>query len=204
MAGKKKTLTASEQDEDAREEWREESVHLNADDLIVVDETRATVTMTRRYARAPGGARAHGSVPRNHGTGTTLVAALTTQGIAAPMVLEGALDTAACVAYVREVLCPELRPGQIVLMDNLNVHKAEDVRRLIEDAGCRLLFLPAYSPDLSPIELAFSKIKEALRAAGARTQEALIEAIKHAIDLVTSADALAFFSHCGYSQLAKS
>ena len=94
--------------------------------------------MTRRYARAPGGERARGSVPRNHGTGTTLVAALTTSGIEAPMALEGALDTAAWVAYVREVLYPILKPGQIVLIDNLNVHKAEEVRHLIEEpvAGC--------------------------------------------------------------------
>lgn len=201
---KKKTLTASEQDEDAREEWRKAAVELDPGDLVVVDEARATVTMTRRYARAPGRERARGSVPRNHGLGTTLVAALTTSGIEAPMALEGALDTAAWVVYVREVLCPILKPGQIVVIDNLNVHQAEEARCLIEDAGCRVLFLPAYSPDLSPIELAFSKIKTALRAAEARTQEALIEAIKDAIDLVTSADALAYFSHCGYGSIAQS
>lgn len=195
---------ASEQDEDARDEWREEAMKLDPEDVVVVDEARATVTMTRRYARAPGGERAQGSVPRNHGTGTTLVAALTTSGIEAPMALEGALDKAAWIAYVREVLCPILKPGQIVLIDNLNVHEAEEARCLIEDAGCRVLFLPAYSPDLSPIELAFSKIKAALRAAGARTQEGLIQAIKDAIDLVTSADALAYFRHCGYGSVAQS
>ncbi len=177
---------------------------LDPADLVVIDETRATVTLTRRYARAPGGQRARGSVPRNHGTGTTLVAALTGDGIAAPMTLPGALDTDAFVVYAREVLCPALRPGQIVLLDNLSVHKAAEVRRLIEGAGCRLRFLPSYSPDLSPIELAFSKIKELLRKAGARTQEALEAAIAAAIAAITPADALAYFAHCGYLSLAQS
>lgn len=171
--------------------------------MVVIDETRTTVTLTRRYARAPGGQRARGSVPRNHGQGTTLVAALTARGIDAPMTLAGALDTDAFVVYTREVLCPALRPGQTVLMDNLSVHKAQEVQRLIEAAGCTVRFLPAYSPDLSPIELAFSKIKEFLRQAGARTQEALEAAIAAAIDAVTQADALAYFRHCGFRSLAQ-
>lgn len=171
--------------------------------MVVIDETRTTVTLTRRYARAPGGQRARGSVPRNHGQGTTLVAALTARGIDAPMTLAGALDTDAFVVYTREVLCAALRPGQTVLMDNLSVHKAQEVQRLIEAAGCTVRFLPAYSPDLSPIELAFSKIKEFLRQAGARTQEALEAAIAAAIDAITQADALAYFRHCGFQSLAQ-
>lgn len=169
----------------------------------MIDETQATVKLTRRYARAPGGARARGSVPRNQGTGTTLIAALTTQGIDAPMTLEGALDTAACIVYVREVLCPTLKPGQIVLMDNLSPHKDDEVRRLIEEAGCHVIFFPSYSPDLSPIELAFSKIKQCLRTAGARSQEALEAAIKAAIDAITHADALGYFRHCGFRSVAQ-
>lgn len=159
--------------------------------------------MTRRYARAPRGQRARGSVPRNQGTGTTLVAALTTQGMDAPMTLDGSLDTAACIVYVREVLCPILRPGQTVLMDNLNLHQADEVRRLIEDAGCQVRFFPSYSPDLSPIELAFSKIKEYLRQVGARTREALDAAIAAALDAITRADALGYFKHCGIGSHAQ-
>lgn len=203
MAAKKKTIAASEQDPVARAEWLKEAAELDPELLVVIDETQATVKMARRYARAPGGERARGSVPRNQGTGTTLVAALTAQGIAAPMTLEGALNTDACIVYVREVLCPALRPGQIVLMDNLSPHKANQVQQLIEEAGCQLRFFPSYSPDLSPIELAFSKIKELLRKAAARTQEALEEAIVAAIDAITRPDALGYFKHCGFRSVAQ-
>ncbi len=203
MAAKKKTLGASEQDPEARAEWLKEAAELDPERLVVVDETQATVKMTRRYARAPGGERARGSVPRNQGTSTTLIAALTTQGIEAPMTLEGALDTNACIVYVREVLCPALRPGQIVLMDNLSPHKKDEVERLIESAGCQLFFFPSYSPDLSPIEMAFSKIKALLRKAGARTAEDLEAAIVTAIDAITRADALGYFKHCGFGSIAQ-
>ena len=196
-------MAASEQDPVARAEWLKEAAELDPEQLVVVDETGTTVTLTRRYARAPGGERARGRVPRNQGKRTTLVAALTTKGIDAPMTLEGALDTAACVVYVGEVLCPILRPGQIVLMDNLTPHQAGEVRRLIEEAGCQLRFFPSYSPDLSPIELAFSKIKALLRKAGARTQEALEAAITATLDEITGADAIGYFKHCGFRSLAQ-
>ena len=171
--------------------------------LVFVDETSTNISLTRKYGRAPKGERAIGKVPRNWGSPTTLVAGLSGKGVGAPMMLEGAMDTAAFVVYVREVLAPELSPGQVVVMDNLSVHKARAVEELIEARGCQLLFLPAYSPDLSPIELAFSKIKEFLRAAGARTQAALEEAIAQAIETVTAADAEGFFRHCGYRPLAQ-
>jgi len=203
LAAKKKTLTASEQDPVARAAWLKEVAELDPAAVVVLDETRATVTLTRRYARAPGGQRARGNVPKNHGTGTTLVAALTTDGITAPMTLDGALDAAAFIVYVREWLCPTLRPGQIVLLDNLSVHKAEEVARLITAAGCQVRFFPSYSPDLSPIELAFSKIKAWLRKAGARTREALEAAIAEALDRITTADALAYFNHCGFCSPAQ-
>lgn len=203
MASKKKTIAASEQDPAARAEWLKEAAELHPELLVVVDETQATVKMARRYARAAGGERARGSVPRNQGTGTTLIAALTTQGIEAPMTLEGALNTDACIAYVEQVLCPALRPGQMVLMDNLSPHKADEVQRLIEKAGCQLCFFPSYSPDLSPIEMAFSKIKGLLRKAAARTREALEAAIAVAIDAITPADALAYFKHCGFRSFAQ-
>jgi transposase len=115
------------------------------------------------------------------------------------MTLEGAANTAAFTAYLRELLCPTLQPGQWVVLDNVSFHRAEAVRDLVEAAGCRVLFLPPYSPDFSPIEPAFSKLKACLRAAGARTQAALEAAIAEALDRVTARDAQGWFRHCGYA-----
>jgi len=154
--------------------------------------------MTPRRARAPRGQRAYGAVPRNWGDNLTLVAALGLAGLGPAMTLPGALDGPAFVAYVREFLAPALVPGQTVVLDNLAVHKGPAVRRLIEARGCRLLFLPAYSPDFAPIEHAFSKVKAALRRAGARTRAALEAAIAAALDTITAQDAAAWFRHCGY------
>ena len=182
-----------------RAAWQQMIRQYAAADLVFVDETGATVNMTRRYARAPRQQRAIGRVPRNHGPRTTLVAALSVAGLSAPQTRRGAMNTAAFVAYVREILCPTLRPGQVVVVDNLSAHKAAAVRPLIEARQCILLFLPPYSPDFTPIELAFSKIKEALRAAGARLQTTLDDAIGTAIAQVTPTDAKGWFHHCGYS-----
>jgi transposase len=154
--------------------------------------------MTRRYARAPRGQRAYGKVPRNHGKPTSLVSALSYDGLGAAMTVIGAIDTAAFEVYVRDLLCPTLKAGQVVTIDNLSVHKAAAIREHIEAVGCKLWFLPSYSPDLNPIELAFSKLKTALRKAAARTHEALDEAIAQVLNLVTAEDALAWFKHCGY------
>ncbi len=165
---------------------------------MFVDETGTNIAMTRRYARAPRGRRAQGKVPRNYGKQLSLVAALSSDGLGEAMVLEGAMDGAAFIVYVEKLLCPSLRAGQVVVMDNLSVHKSVAVRELIEAAGCSLVYLPAYSPDFSPIEMAFSTIKEALRAAGARSRETLGEAITAAIEMVTASDAAAYFRHCGY------
>lgn len=137
-------------------------------------------------------------MPRNYGRPTSLVAALSLEGFGEAMTLEGAFNTPAFVAYVEKLLAPSLKPDQIVVLDNLSVHKAKRIRELIEARGCQLLFLPAYSPDFSPIEPCFSKIKEALRSVGARTQEALEEAIGEAIKQVTSEDAHGWFRHCGF------
>lgn len=142
--------------------------------------------------------RAHGKTPRNHGKPTSLVAALGFEGLGEAMTLEGAFDTVAFTVFVERFLAPSLKAGQIVVLDNLNVHKAKRVRELIEARGCQILFLPAYSPDYSPIEQAFSKIKQALRKLAARTQEALDKAISQAIKLVTSDDAKGWFRHCGF------
>ena len=195
---KKKSLGASERDEAARAGWREAVAAVDPATLVFADESGTNLAMTRRYARAPRGARAHAAAPRNPGTNTTLIAALSLAGAGAAMTLPGAVDARAFAAYVREVLAPTLVPGQTVVLDNLSVHRDAAVRRAIEARGCRLLFLPAYSPDLSPIELAFAKLKEALRRAAARTQEALEAAIAAALETITAADARGWFRHCGY------
>jgi transposase len=169
-----------------------------------VDEASTSIALTRRYARAPRGQRARGHAPRNYGQPTTLIAALSPAGLGAAMTLEGAANTAAFTAYVREVLCPTLRPGQTVVLDNVSFHRAAPIRELIEAVGCQVLFLPPYSPDFAPIEQAFSKIKTALRTAAARTQAALETAIAEALDTITAADAHGWFRHCGYSLPAQS
>jgi transposase len=166
--------------------------------LVFVDETGTHTRMTPLYARAPRGERAYGHVPRNHTRNTTLVAALTLAGLDAPMVLEGAMDREAFVAWLRHFLVPTLVPGQVVVMDNLNVHKGTQVRQIIEGRGCALVYLPAYSPDMTPIEGAYSKVKTRLRRAGKRTQRELEAAIGEAVATVTARDASGWFTHCGY------
>ena len=155
--------------------------------------------MTPRYARAPRGERAYGSVPRHHHTNTTVFASLTAQGMGECMAIEGAADSAAFVAYLHEFLVPMLMPGQVVVLDNLSVHKDARAAPLIEGAGCRLCYLPSYSPDFNPIELAFSKIKAAMRREEARTHEALVDALGPVLDTVTPADVVGWYHHAGYS-----
>jgi transposase len=166
--------------------------------FVFVDETGTHTRMTPLYARAPRGQRAYGHVPRNHIRNTTLVAALTVDGLDAPIVLEGAMDREAFVTWLRHFLVPALTPGQVVVMDNLNVHKGAQVRQIIEQSGCTLAYLPAYSPDFAPIEGAYSKVKTHLRRAGKRTQHELEAAIGAAVAAVTADDARGWFAHCGY------
>ena len=168
-------------------------------DLVFVDETGSHIAMTPRYAYAPRGHRAIGKVPRNYGASMTLLASLSLEGMGEALLLDGAADAAAFEVYIEQRLAPSLRPGQIVILDNLSIHLGERVRTAIEAKGCRLLLLPAYSPDFSPIEEAFSKVKSFLRHQGARTREALQEAIGQALDLITVHDARGWFTHCGYS-----
>ena len=144
------------------------------------------------------GERAYGKAPRNWEKNITLIASLSAEGITAAMSVEGATDGAAFQTYIEHFLLPTLKTGQIVVMDNLQAHKSLKVRELIEGAGASVLFLPSYSPDFSPIEEAFSKVKNILRKAQARTHEALVEAIGIALDAVSRQDALGFFEHCGY------
>jgi transposase len=197
----KKTLGAAERDEQQRIAYRERIATRDVHDFVVVDECGANINLTPRYARAPRGQRAYGRVPRNTDKNTTLIAAMSTAGMGAAMLLTGATDTVAFEAYVEQVLAPTLMPGKIVVMDNLSAHKSERVRSMIEARGCERWFLPAYSPDLSPIEEAFSKFKAWLRRAAARTQEALIHAMTTGLDVISPQDALGFFKHCGYQPL---
>jgi transposase len=195
---KKKTIRASEQKEAERAAWRTQAADLSSQELIFVDETGSHIAMTPVYAYAPRGERAVGKVPRNYGAIMTLIASMSLTGMGPALVLDGAADSAAFEIYVEQLLAPSLRPGQIVILDHLSIHLGSRVKHAIEARGCRLLFLPAYSPDLSPIEEAFSKLKTLLRRAGARTREALQEAIATALDLITATDALGWFTHCGY------
>ena len=161
----------------------------------------SNLNLTGRYGRAPRGERAYGSVPRNMPPNMTLIAALSLEGMGAAMVLAGATDTAAFEVYVEHFLVPTLQPGKVVVWDNLSAHKSKRVQQLIARSGCELWPLPAYSPDLSPIEEAFSKLKTGLRRAGARRAEALLEAIADGVNAITAADARGYFTHCGYRLL---
>ncbi len=191
-------MGASERNESRRRAWHRIVTNLDARRLVFVDESGANITLARRYGRAPKGERARGSAPRNYGQNLTVTAALSLDGLDAPMLLDGAMDACAFERYVTTFLVPRLRPGQLVILDNLSVHRQARIRQAITAAGCRVLFLPSYSPDFNPIEMAFSKIKAYIRRVGARTQEALEAAIATAIDLVTPADARGYFLHCGY------
>ncbi len=194
----KKTLGASERDEQARAAYRARIAERNADDFVIVDECGSNINLTPRSARAPKGQRASGVVPRNTAQNTTLIAAMTTLGMGPALILEGATDTAAFEVYIEQVLAPTLTPGKIVVLDNLSAHKSPRVRALIVARDCEVWYLPAYSPDLSPIEQAFAKLKQLLRKAAARTREALIEAIASALEQITAVDTHGFFRHCGY------
>ncbi|HYW13000.1 MAG TPA: IS630 family transposase [Longimicrobium sp.] len=172
---------------------------INPDDLVFVDESGIATDMVRLYARAEGGKRAHGTVPNRHYRKLTLLGGLSTAGLAAMMTIEAATNKAVFLAFVREVLVPELRPRQIVVLDNLRPHKDPAVRKAIEDAGCTIKFLPPYSPDFSPIEPCWSKLKTLLRGIGARTIDALEGALLSTMDRVSVTDARNWFTHCGYT-----
>jgi transposase len=199
LDAQKKTLAASERNEEARAAWRAAAAQLDPEQLVFVDESGTNISLTRVYGWAPHDRRATGSVPRNHGKNTTLVAALAPDGLHEPWLIEGAIETDSFAWYITEQLAPTLRPGQIVVLDNLSVHKADRIRQAIEARHCQLLFLPPYSPDFTPIEQAFSKIKAILRGLGARSKEALQEAVRLAIEAITRHDAAAWFAHAGYA-----
>ena len=174
-------------------------VAVPAEAIVCLDETSTQITMTRRRGRAPAGVRVRERLSRNHGDNLTLLAAIGIDGIKAPLVFPRALDGAVFRQWVVEWLVPQLRPGQVVVQDNLSVHKDALVRAAIAAAGCRLEFLPVYSPDLNPIELLFAKVKGSARGARARTPDAVRQAIGTAIDQVTPSELTAYYRHCGYA-----
>jgi transposase len=191
-------MGATERSETARAAWQDLAPHLPAERLIFVDECGSHIALTTLYARAPRGKRVFGAVPCNRGKNTTLIAGLSLDGMQAPFILEGAVNTPVFEAYVEQVLAPSLKPGQVVVLDNLSAHTGERVRQAIQEQDCQLLWLPTYSPDLTPIEEAFSKLKAFLRRVGARTHEALQEAIGRGLETITAQDACGWFTHCGY------
>ena len=192
-------MGASERDEFLRAAWRVMvALQIDAERLIFVAEMGSNTSLSPIYAYSAKGRRAFGSVPRNRGPNTTLLSSMSTEGMGPSLAVEGATTKAVFEAYVEQVLGPTLRPGHFVVMDNLSAHKGERVKELIEDKGCEILYLPSYSPDLNPIEEAFSKVKGILRKIGARGREALVEALGVALNAVSAQDALGFFEHCGY------
>jgi transposase len=192
-------MGAAERDEEARSRWRERVARLDPGRLVFVDECGANVGLVPLCARAPRGERAHGKAPRNRGKNVTLLASMTAEGMGPCAAVVGSTTKEVFEAYVGQVLAPSLGPGQVVVLDNLGAHKGERVRRLLEERGAELLFLPPYSPDFSPIEEAFSKLKALLRRKKARTKEALVEAMGRALDAITAEDAKGFFAHCSHA-----
>ena len=178
--------------------WFESQIDLDPDRLVFVDETWASTNMARRYGRCLRGERLRMSVPHGHWKTTTVIAGLRTSGIVAPFVVDCAADRDVFETWIEQVLVPELRAGDIVVMDNLSSHKGPRVEALIEAAGAELRYLPPYSPDFNPIENAFAKLKALLRKEAARTVDALWSAIGRLVDLITPAEARNYFESCGY------
>jgi transposase len=198
----KKSIRAAEQARsdvvEARRVWRELQPRLKPEKLIFLDETWAKTNMTRLYGRAPRGKRLIGSAPFGHWNTTTFVAGLRHDRIVAPMVLNGPMNGRAFKAWVEQSLTPTLENGDLVVADNLGSHKVAGVREAIEARGATLLFLPAYSPDLNPIEQVFAKLKALLRKAAPRSRETLWRTIGASLDRYSSDECANYIRHCGY------
>lgn len=183
----------------ARAAFQAEIQRIAPEDLVFVDESGITTQMVRRFARALDGSRAIGRAPAGRYEKLTLLGALGLTGLRALMTIAAATDEAVFLAFVEQVLVPELRPGQVVVFDNLAAHKRPAITAAIEQAGCRVMLLPPYTPEWNPIEPCWSKIKEFLRSRAARALEALEAAVVDAMDSVTAQDARGWFRHCGYT-----
>ena len=198
LVTQKKSLIASERDPWQRAAFALEQADLDATQIVVVDEVGSNLDMTPTHAWAPVGERAVATAPRNTPINTTTIASLSHQGMGPALIVSGGVDRLTFATYLEQVLAPTLQPGQVVLVDNLSAHTSPHARAIVAACGCRLRYLPPYSPDYSPIELAFAQIKADLRRAAARTPEALEEAIATALQQISPTDAQAFFAHCGY------
>lgn len=179
-------------------EWFENQPDLDPERLVFIDETWASTSMARTHGRAVRGERLRAAIPHGHWKTTTFVAGLRSTGIVAPLVLDGPINAAAFQAYVDQFLVPTLKPGDIVVMDNLSSHKGVAVSLAIDAAGASLLYLPPYSPEFNPIENAFAKLKALLRKEAARTVDALWTAIGRLIDLITPTECINMFAAAGY------
>jgi transposase len=168
------------------------------ENLVFIDESGVRTDMTRLYGRAPKGERVPEAVPHGHWQALTIVGALTTAGVQASMTVDAATDTDVFLTFIRQVLAPTLRPGQVVILDNLPAHKHPRIRALLRARQCRLVYLPPYSPDLNPIEPAWSKLKTFLRASKARFRPALEQAVGIGLRTITARNAQGWFRHCGY------
>ena len=183
----------------ARRAWREHQPTLDARRLVFLDETWATTNMAPTHGWAPKGTRLIAAVPHGHWHTTTFLCGLRTDGLVAPLVLDGAINGAAFLAYIEQFLAPTLAKNDVVVLDNLGSHKVKGVREAIEARGASLLYLPPYSPDLNPIELAFSKLKRLLRDAGARTKPALWKLFKRLLTQFSPDECAAYIRHCGFA-----
>jgi transposase len=200
----KKTAHAAEQDRPdvlkRREDWFEGQLDLDPARLVFIDETGASTNMARLRGRAPRGKRLRAGIPQGHWKTTTFVAGLRLTGMMAPMVLDGPMNRPAFLAYVQQVLVPELEPGDVVILDNLSAHKGAQVREAIQAAGASLLYLPPYSPDFNPIENAFAKLKALLRKAAERTIEGLWRLIGTLIETFSPEECTNYFAAAGYER----
>lgn len=186
---------------EARATWRVQQPEIAIDRLVFIDETGASTKMARRCGRSVRGQRCLAPVPHGHWRTTTFVGALRATGMTAPMILDGAMNGEAFDLYLEKILLPTLRPGDIVVMDNLPAHKRASVRTTLAAAGAQLMYLPPYSPDLNPIEMAFAKLKAALRKAAARTREALCTAIARALTTFSPEECQNYFTAAGYDRV---
>jgi transposase len=198
----KKSQRAAEQDRldiaEARQQWRAQQGEWRVQNLVFVDETGASTKMTRLYGRCPRGERLVASVPWGHWKTTTFIGALRQEGLVGPCAFDGPMNGEKFRAWVEQFVVPELRKGDIVVLDNLSSHKVAGVRKAIENAGARLLYLPSDRPDLNPIEQWFAKLKALLRKAAARTFDALIQAIANALQTFTPDECANYLANSGY------
>lgn len=181
-----------------RRRWQDTQALHDARAYIFIDESGVTTDLLRRYGRSPRGVRLRDYAPYGHWHTHTVIAGLRVDGLGASAVFDGPIDNASFLAYVEQVLVPTLRPGDVVVLDNLTMHKQPAVQAAIERVGARLRFLPPYSPDFNPIEQAFAKLKAFLRAARPRSFDQVVTLVAIALDLFSPAECLNFVRHCGY------